>query len=394
MNKFFPYFLILISFTFSLNSLSSHSKEEKTLAKPLSFEFWIDLILVILLTIFAGTMSGLTVGYMAIDMIGLKAKIENSKNEKEKQKAEKMYKMLSNHHWLLVTLLLCNSFAAETMPIILNRMLSEIPAIIISVLLLLSVGEILPMALCTGPRKEQLCYFCYNLTYALMYATYIFSYPISILMDNIIGKNEEEKLSNNEIAQIIKFHSLDKFNSNNDNNDYGLTEEQINLASNCIVSKNDKIYNYAQPLNNLEMIEENEPLNNDLINKAINNKNSEIIIYNKKNDSLKIVGILPIIKLIRKDFENKKFNELDINLNEPLIINNDDNVYNAFDKLRNNEDDIAFLENNDNVISYINYKDLINLIIEGKKDESTNFKSLNSKNENSDSEFSRLIVTE
>ena len=394
MNKFFPYFLILISFTFSLNSLSSHSKEEKTLAKPLSFEFWIDLILVILLTIFAGTMSGLTVGYMAIDMIGLKAKIENSKNEKEKQKAEKMYKMLSNHHWLLVTLLLCNSFAAETMPIILNRMLSEIPAIIISVLLLLSVGEILPMALCTGPRKEQLCYFCYNLTYALMYATYIFSYPISILMDNIIGKNEEEKLSNNEIAQIIKFHSLDKFNSNNDNNDYGLTEEQINLASNCIVSKNDKIYNYAQPLNSLEMIEENEPLNNDLINKAINNKNSEIIIYNKKNDSLKIVGILPIIKLIRKDFENKKFNELDINLNEPLIINNDDNVYNAFDKLRNNEDDIAFLENNDNVISYINYKDLINLIIEGKKDESTNFKSLNSKNENSDSEFSRLIVTE
>ena len=393
MNKFFPYFLILISFTFSLNSLSSHSKEEETsLAKPLSLEFWIDLILVVILTIFAGTMSGLTVGYMAIDMIGLKAKIENSNNEKEKQKAQKMYKMLSNHHWLLVTLLLCNSFAAETMPIILNRMLSEIPAIVISVLLLLTVGEILPMALCTGPRKEQLCYFCYNLTYTLMYATYIFSYPISILMDNIIGKNEEEKLSNNEIAQIIKFHSIDKFNNNN--NDYGLTEEQINLASNCIVSKNDKIYNYAQPLNNLEMIDENETLKNNLINKAINNKKNEIIICNKKNDSLKIVGILPIIKLIGKDFENKKFNELDINLNKPLIINNDDNVYNAFNNLRNNEDDIAFLENDDNIISYINYKDLINLIIEGKKDDSTNFKSLNSKNENNDSEFSRLIITE
>ena len=395
MNKFFPYILILISFTFSLSTLSRPKEEKDTIAKPLSLEFWIDLILVILLTCFAGTMSGLTVGYMAIDMIGLKAKIENSKNLEEKEKAQKMYNMLSNHHWLLVTLLLCNSFAAETMPIILNRMLSELPAIVISVFLLLTVGEILPMALCTGPRKEQLCYFCYKLTYGLMYATYILSYPISILMDNIIGKSEEEKLSNSEIVQIIKLHNIDKFNNNNNNNDYGLTEEQINLASNCIVSKNDKIENYAKNLNNLEMVEENENLNNNLINKAINNKKNEIIIYNKKNDLLKIVGILPIVKLIGKDFENKKINELDINLNVPLIINSDENVYNSFNKLRNNEDNIAFLENNENIISYVNYKDLINLIIEGKKDDtSTNFKSLNSKNENNDSESSRLIVAE
>ena len=193
MNKFFPYILILISFKFSLSTLSRPKEEKDTIAKPLSLEFWIDLILVILLTCFAGTMSGLTVGYMAIDMIGLKAKIENSKNEEEKEKAQKMYNMLSNHHWLLVTLLLCNSFAAETMPIILNRMLSELPAIVISVFLLLTVGEILPMALCTGPRKEQLCYFCYKLTYGLMYATYILSYPISILMDNIIGESQNNE---------------------------------------------------------------------------------------------------------------------------------------------------------------------------------------------------------
>ena len=104
---------------------------------------------------------------------------------------------------------------------------------------------------------------------------------------------------------------------------------------------------------------------------------------------------LYIVKLIGKDFENKKINELDINLNVPLILDSDENVYNSFNKLRNNEDNIAFLENNENIISYVNYKDLINLIIEGKKDDtSTNFKSLNSKNENNDSESSRLIVAE
>jgi metal transporter CNNM len=394
MNKNLPFIIILISFSFSsLNLLSKKPEEKSTIAKPLSFEFWIDIILVILLTLFAGTMSGLTVGYMAIDTINLQIKIENSKNEEEKKKAEKLYNMLSKHHWLLITLLLCNSFAAETMPIILNRILSEVPAIVISVLLLLFFGEILPMALCTGPRKEQLCYFCSNLTYLLMYITYIFSYPISLLMDKIIGKNEEKKLSNNEITQIIKLHSIDNFESKN-NNDYGLTEEQINIANNCIESKNNIIGNFSENLGDLEMIEENESLNNNLINKAINNNKNEIIIYNKENDLLNIVGILRINLLIGKNFENKKINELDINLNKPLIINNDDNVYDAFNKLRNNDDNIAFLKNDEKIISFVSYKELINKMIEGKKDDkSTNFNSIINTSENNN-ENSPLIISE
>lgn len=59
-----------------------------------------------------------------------------------------------NRHQLLVTLLLCNSLAMEALPLFLDRLLSPLLAVLISVTAILFVGEILPQALCTG--KHQL----------------------------------------------------------------------------------------------------------------------------------------------------------------------------------------------------------------------------------------------
>ena len=87
-------------------------------------EFCFNLFMAIFLTCFAGAMSGLTVGYLSIDSLILELKISNG-TEDEKFYAKKILKIISNHHWLLVTLLLCNSFAAEYMPIVLDKLCGE-----------------------------------------------------------------------------------------------------------------------------------------------------------------------------------------------------------------------------------------------------------------------------
>ena len=73
-------------------------------AAPFSGAFWFNLIMFCSLACFAGTMSGLTVGYLSIDSLVLEIKMENG-TENEKYYAEKIYKLVHNHHWLLVTLL-------------------------------------------------------------------------------------------------------------------------------------------------------------------------------------------------------------------------------------------------------------------------------------------------
>ena len=57
-----------------------------------------------------------TVGYLSIDMLILEIKL-CSGTEQEKKYANNIKKVINDHHWILVTLLLCNAFACEAMPI-------------------------------------------------------------------------------------------------------------------------------------------------------------------------------------------------------------------------------------------------------------------------------------
>lgn len=60
--------------------------------------------------------------------------------------------MIDHHHWMLVTLLLCNAAALESLPLFLDKMVPEIIAIVLSVTFVLIFGEIIPMSICTGPN--------------------------------------------------------------------------------------------------------------------------------------------------------------------------------------------------------------------------------------------------
>lgn len=90
-------------------------------------------------------MSGLTVGYLSVDELVLELKLENG-TEEEKFYAEKVHRVVENRHWLLVTLLICNAVAMEGLPLAINRIAGELMAIIISVTLVLFIGEIIPQA--------------------------------------------------------------------------------------------------------------------------------------------------------------------------------------------------------------------------------------------------------
>ena len=92
--------------------------------------FWFNFIGFSILACFAGAMSGLTVGYLSIDMLILEIKLDSG-TEQEKIYANKIKKVISDHHWILVTLLLCNAFACEAMPILLDKLVNEIMAIVV-----------------------------------------------------------------------------------------------------------------------------------------------------------------------------------------------------------------------------------------------------------------------
>merc|ERR1719171_3342582 len=76
-------------------------------------------------------------------------------DEKERQKASRILRLTTDHHRLLITLLLANTAANEALPIVLDRIVPPFLAVLLSICGVLIFGEILPMSLLTGPKQLE-----------------------------------------------------------------------------------------------------------------------------------------------------------------------------------------------------------------------------------------------
>ena len=89
---------------------------------------------------FTGLMSGLTIGLLSLDILSLEV-LKKSGKPIERKYASRIITLVKRHHLLLVTLLLANAIAVESMPIFLNKITNEIVAIVVSVTAVLLFGE-------------------------------------------------------------------------------------------------------------------------------------------------------------------------------------------------------------------------------------------------------------
>ena len=323
-----------------LNSKLQKSEEEEDDEKHLdTFHTIFYACASIALTVFAGMMSGLTVGFMGINPILLEIH-EKHGTSKEKKVAKRILYILNKHHWLLVTLLLCNSFAAETMPIVLSKLFKEIYSVIISVIALLIIGEIIPMALCTGPKQMKLITCFYPLVYFLMIVTYILSMPFALIMDKVIGKQETTRFNNDELKEMIRLHDKSNFNKNNENlkANIGLNKIQIKIIENVIDLGEKKIIDIIKNYNVMKKYEKNEEIS-DYKKKNIQlNKQENVPIY--EDNIHNVVGVLNIIDLLNTENINN-FNEL--KLDKPLFINENKDIFEIFEKLIVNDKKLSFI---------------------------------------------------
>ena len=118
--------------------------DEVEQVSPSNGLFWVYLLGSVFLILFGGLMSGLTVGLMSLDVTTLSVIAATSENKKERENARKIIPLLRKQHLLLVTLLLSNAMAMETLPLLLDRIVSAVVAIVVSVTAVLFFGEIIP----------------------------------------------------------------------------------------------------------------------------------------------------------------------------------------------------------------------------------------------------------
>jgi len=153
----------------------------------------------------AALAAGLTLGLLGLDPLVLLIKQRAAVDPKEKAMASQLLPIVKQHHRLLVTLLLMNSIANEALPIFLEKLVPSTVAILLSVTLVLFMGEIVPSAIFTGPEQLVIASRLAPLVKMAMFLLYPIAGPIAKLLDCLLHDEEELSAYNRgELSALIR----------------------------------------------------------------------------------------------------------------------------------------------------------------------------------------------
>lgn len=182
------------------------------------FPLPVKIVFIIILISLSGTFSGLNLGLMSLDPTTLKLVMESGSG-KQRTYAKLIYRVRRYGNYLLCTLLLGNVLVNNTLTIILDSVLgSGVYAVVSSTIAIVIFGEIIPQAICSRHALTIGAYTIW-LTYIFMALTFPLSFPISIVLHFILGKEIGAVYTREELLGLLKVTE--------DHHDIGKDEFQI-----------------------------------------------------------------------------------------------------------------------------------------------------------------------
>lgn len=146
---------------------------------------WTTIVFVICLLTLSGLFSGLNLGLMSLTPHDLVV-IQEAGTENDRKFAKKIYPVRKYGNFLLCTILLGNVLVNSTTTILLDTLISGGFAVAGATLAIVIFGEIIPQAICSrhGLRVGAGTII---LTKFFMIVTFPIAYPLSKLLDIILG---------------------------------------------------------------------------------------------------------------------------------------------------------------------------------------------------------------
>ncbi|KAL0457282.1 UNVERIFIED_CONTAM: DUF21 domain-containing protein [Sesamum latifolium] len=212
-----------------------------------------------LLVLFAGIMSGLTLGLMSLGLVDLEI-LQRSGTPTEKKQAAAILPVVQKQHQLLVTLLLCNAAAME----------------------------VIPQAICTryglAVGANFVC-----LVQILMVISYPISYPIGKILDCALGHNEA-LFRRPQLKALVSIHSQEAGKGGE------LTRDETTIISGALDLTEKTAEAAMTPIESTFSLDVNSKLDWEAMGKILARGHSRVPVYsgNPKN----IIGLLLVKSLL------------------------------------------------------------------------------------------------
>ncbi|GJN23761.1 hypothetical protein PR202_gb11439 [Eleusine coracana subsp. coracana] len=261
-------------------------------------EFFEHIAIIIVLVLFAGLMSGLTLGLMSLSLVDLEV-LAKSGTEKDRKHAgadimlslftAKILPVVKKQHLLLCTLLICNAGAMEALPIFLDSLVTAWGAILISVTLILLFGEIVPQSICShyglaigaavAPLVRVLVWICFPV-----------AYPISKLLDYVLGHGHTALFRRAELKTLVTLHGNEAGKGGE------LTHDETTIIAGALELTEKKAKDAMTPICQTFVIDINAKLDRELLQEVLEKGHSRVPVYYEKKTN--VIGLILVKNLL------------------------------------------------------------------------------------------------
>ncbi|XP_075221669.1 metal transporter uex isoform X2 [Lycorma delicatula] len=250
---------------------------------------WLSVVIVLLCLGFSSLFSGLNLGLMALNNTELKI-ISNTGTDLERRYAAKIIPVRIHGNYLLCSILLGNVMVNSTFTILLDDLTSGLVAVVTSTLAIVILGEITPQAVCSrhglaiGARTIYV-------TKIVMVLTFPLAYPISKILDWVLGEEIGAVYTRERLKELIKLTT-----------EYSeLEKDEVNIISGALELRKKIVADVMTKLEDVYMLSYDAVLDFETVSEIMKSGYSRVPVYVGDRHNVVTVLLIKDLALVDPD---------------------------------------------------------------------------------------------
>ncbi|KAI5706961.1 hypothetical protein M8J75_012902 [Diaphorina citri] len=251
--------------------------------------FWLAIVIIVTCLGFSSLFSGLNLGLMSLNRTDLKI-ICNTGTEHERKYAKTIIPVREHGNYLLCSILLGNVMVNSTFTILLDDITSGLVAVIGSTLAIVIFGEISPQAVCSR-HGLMIGAKTINVTKVVMILTFPLAYPISKILDWILGEEIGNVYTRERLKELVKVTT--EFND--------LEKDEVNIISGALELRRKIVGDVMTKLEDVYMLSYDAILDFETVSEIMKSGYSRIPVYEDRRTNIVTMFYIKDLALVDPD---------------------------------------------------------------------------------------------
>lgn len=302
---------------------------------------------VIILVGCAAIFSGLNISLMSFsfDDVKRKAKLGNAK-------AKKVLPIRKNAHLSLASILFANVAVVSASSLVLEHHFNGWIAGIVTTLLMVVFGEVIPQALFVK-RALTYCAFFAPLIQLVSYITYPISKPLALLLDHLVGREKHRLHTRAELGLLISEHEI--------GDESELDEDEVEIIKSALQLSEKTAKDIMRPMKDVYWLRQDTLLDSKTLDDITAHGYSRVPILDKH--LTQCYGTLLMKDMVDIDFSEHPVPVMNFILHKTRTVGSRtalDTMLHTFTAIHSH---LIPIEQNDKIIGIITAEDLLEEII-------------------------------